>query len=480
MIYNFRNSNIPFLLILLFFLSVSNHTLASNNFELTFCKSSNNKENISDVLDMSFSEMPSSSSFGVVNGTYWFKLKIDAKYYQQNSNAIIYVPTHNIDFIELYALNNGELEYISKTGNLIKEEDLALNYKFPSFKINNEDLENTFFLKVHFPKGANFPLKIISEKKFEVKKQKATTYLSFFYGISLVVLLIHLFFFLKFKNPYYLYYFGFLITLMFNLLLFDGNLVHFFRPFYGIGEVELIFHIIEEIFLLTFSIHFLGLKEKMPKFVKNAYYLPLLLAVAYVFYIIIGNFTIVAIADALGISTMLILWLIGIYYWKENPFAKLYVLGYFIMMPLGLYYFIGYGFGWWSVTGEDSIVKIGSTIDMLVFTYAITYRMNMKNLEAKNEILKLKKQVEIAKAQIENQKTYFIFLKEHKLINAPLTLKEIEILESICNNLTNNQIAAHNFISISTVKTHISNIFQKFSIKNRKELKRLVLLELNK
>lgn len=474
---NVKKSIINAILILLLFLLMPTNTCASDTFELTFCKSATGNEKLSDVLNLSFSKMPSSASFGIDNGNYWFKLKVDPTKTEQNANTILYVPTHNIDFIELYSLRDGELQYISKTGNLIKEKDLALNYKFPAFIIDNEDLGNTFFLKVYFPKGANFPLKVISEKAFEAKKQKATIYLSFFYGISLVVLLIHLFFFFKFKNPYYLYYFGFLFTLMFNLLLFDGTLLHFFRPVYGIGEIELILHVIEEIFLISFSIHFLELKNKMPILVKNWFYIPICLMIAYIFYAITDNFTIAAVADALGISTMLLLWLIGIYYWKQSPYAKLYVLGYLIMMPLGLYYFIGYGFGWWPLTGEDAIVKIGSTIDMLVFTYAITYRMNRKNIEDKNEILKLKQEVDLANAKIENQNPYFIYLKKHKLIKAPLTLKEIEILESICNNLTNNQIAEHNFISISTVKTHISNIFQKFEVKNRKELKNKLLFK---
>ena len=462
-----------YLLVICFFISAGfSQILANEKFNLSYFYPTEQEVNLSNISTQVFSTMPNSKSFGVKNGVYWFKLQLDSK---NNSNAIVYVPSHNIDYIELYYLSGNKLEYISKTGNLITQEELALDYKFPAFKIDNNELERTYFMKVHFPKGANFPLKVVSEEFFNINKTNLLIYLSFFYGISFVVLLIHLFFFFKFKNPYYLYYFGFLFTLMFNLLMFDGTLLHYFRPFKFSGYIELFFHVIEELFLLAFSIYFLGLKKRVPKFVKIAYYLPILLALAYTLFLFLGDFKIVAIADSLGICTMLILWIIGLYYWKKSPFAKFYVLGYLILMPLGLYYFIGYSFGWWSVTGEDNIVKIGSAIDMLVFTYAITFRMKVKEEKDKTEILSLVKEVETTKGKIKEQNPYFIFLKKHFLTNSPLTLKEIEILEGICKNQTNPKIAENLFISLSTVKTHVGNIFRKFEVSTRKELKEIVL-----
>ncbi len=456
----------------LFLLISFNPVFAFQTFDLSYHHDNNQDTNLQNILDEDFLEMPSSNSFGIENGTYWFRLNIDPTGFPDR--AVVYVPTHNIDYIELYSLVNDKLRYVSKTGNIVVKDELAFNYKFPSFVINHDDLKNTYYMKVSFPKGANFPLKIVSEKTFNTNNTTSLIYLSFFYGISLIVLLIHLFYFFKFKNPYYLYYFGFLFTLMFNLLMFDGTLPHLLRPFINLGEIELVFHVIEEICLLAFSIHFLGLKKRMPSFVKFSYSFPILLAIAYFSFSIIDNFKIVAIADSLGICTMLVLWIIGIYYWKENAYAKFYVIGYLILMPLGLYYFIGYGFGWWPVTGEDKIVKIGSAIDMLVFTYAITFRMKTKADENEKKISALEEEISITKSQIKSQDPYFIFLKKNEFSETPLTLKELEVLECIYEGLSNNEIAKKLFISLSTVKTHISNIFQKFGVKNRIDLKSLV------
>jgi DNA-binding CsgD family transcriptional regulator len=456
----------------LFLLVGFNPGLASQNFSLSYYHSIDIKDNPHSILGNVFSKMPASNSMGVDNGTYWFRLSIDTNGF--SNNAIVYIPTHNIDKIELYRLVDGNLEYIAQTGNLVRKEDLTLDYKFPAFSIQHKDIGKTYYMKVSFPKGANFPLKIISEKSFESNKTDSLVYLSLFYGISIVVLLLHLVYFFKFKNPYYLYYFGFLFTLILNLLIFDGTLIHVLRPFSHQGNAELVLHLIEEAFLLAFSIHFLGLQKRMPIFTKVAYSFPLLLAIAYISFTFTNNFKIVAIADAIGISTMMILWGIGILYWHKDPYAKLYVLGYLILMPLGMYYFIGYGFGWWPVSGEDSIVKIGSIVDMMVFTYAITFRMKLKADNDKNKLLALEKEIESVKSAIEKQDPYFIFLKNNPLTETPLTLKEVEVLQRICEELTNPQIAEKLFISLSTVKTHNRNIFRKFGVASRKELISLI------
>lgn len=54
-----------------------------------------------------------------------------------------------------------------------------------------------------------------------------------------------------------------------------------------------------------------------------------------------------------------------------------------------------------------------------------------------------------------------------------LTAKETRILEQICAGRSNKEIAALNFIELSTVKTHINNIYGKMGAKNRKEVIRL-------
>jgi DNA-binding CsgD family transcriptional regulator len=50
-----------------------------------------------------------------------------------------------------------------------------------------------------------------------------------------------------------------------------------------------------------------------------------------------------------------------------------------------------------------------------------------------------------------------------------LTSRELSVLQLIIDGKSNKQIAAINYIELSTVKTHINNIYAKLGLQNRKE-----------
>ena len=65
---------------------------------------------------------------------------------------------------------------------------------------------------------------------------------------------------------------------------------------------------------------------------------------------------------------------------------------------------------------------------------------------------------------------FFFTSKKKKIVLADLTKQEIAIKELITNGKTNKEIAIELHISLNTVKTHVSNIYQKLNISNRKAL----------
>lgn len=68
--------------------------------------------------------------------------------------------------------------------------------------------------------------------------------------------------------------------------------------------------------------------------------------------------------------------------------------------------------------------------------------------------------------------------REIKLRNnevfSSLTERENEVVQYICDGLSNKDIAERMFISANTVKNHISNIYRKLEIKNKVELINLI------
>lgn len=81
------------------------------------------------------------------------------------------------------------------------------------------------------------------------------------------------------------------------------------------------------------------------------------------------------------------------------------------------------------------------------------------------------------KLEIEKQRQHILSeytskreVKEQTNFKNLLSPREIEVLDLINTGLSNKEIANKLFISLSTVKTHINNIYKILEVKNRREV----------
>lgn len=62
-----------------------------------------------------------------------------------------------------------------------------------------------------------------------------------------------------------------------------------------------------------------------------------------------------------------------------------------------------------------------------------------------------------------------------RLTNLPITNREKEVLSHLANGMTNKEISKLLFLSPSTVRNHISNIFLKLKVSNRTQATALAI-----
>ncbi len=55
----------------------------------------------------------------------------------------------------------------------------------------------------------------------------------------------------------------------------------------------------------------------------------------------------------------------------------------------------------------------------------------------------------------------------HEAIRDSLTRRELDVLRSLATGLTNQEIALELFVSVNTIKTHVSSILSKLNVSNR-------------
>jgi LuxR family maltose regulon positive regulatory protein len=95
-------------------------------------------------------------------------------------------------------------------------------------------------------------------------------------------------------------------------------------------------------------------------------------------------------------------------------------------------------------------------------------------LKRSKEIVSTRASTQFNKVDVEYlNRLLRVFEKEKKVSAIPLdetlSVRELDTLKLIAENLTNQEIAEALYISITTVKTHVRNILLKLEAKNRNE-----------
>jgi NarL family two-component system response regulator LiaR len=95
--------------------------------------------------------------------------------------------------------------------------------------------------------------------------------------------------------------------------------------------------------------------------------------------------------------------------------------------------------------------------------------------KVKVETIVVEKEIYVQPATAEN-----FTLNETELNKLGISKRELEVLQLIAEGLSNQEIAARLFVSLNTVKTHSSRIFEKLDVKRRtqaiEKAKRLSLI----
>lgn len=140
-------------------------------------------------------------------------------------------------------------------------------------------------------------------------------------------------------------------------------------------------------------------------------------------------------------------------------------------------------------TIAPGILKAYPTLKILVLTHfkSQLYLNNMLRLGAHGYLLKTARQDTFLKA-VESVYQGRVFIgpafegiqEQHpprvSIYNkVMLTLREKEILQLVVNGNSNQEIVEKLFLSINTVKTYMSRIFDKLDVKNRAELNKKAL-----
>lgn len=92
------------------------------------------------------------------------------------------------------------------------------------------------------------------------------------------------------------------------------------------------------------------------------------------------------------------------------------------------------------------------------------------------KLTKPKVQIQVVEKEVDEE----FVLNEDELIRLGLSRRELEVLQLMADGLSNQEIADKLFVSLNTIKTHSSKVFEKLDVKRRtqaiEKAKRLSLI----
>ncbi|MGY5351573.1 7TM diverse intracellular signaling domain-containing protein [Wenyingzhuangia sp. IMCC45533] len=414
----------------------------------------NQKEALESVTTKEWKPLVS-SRIGHKNCWYWFKIDFEKENW--NHNIVFNIPEANIANITIYQNNK-----------VVSFQNLENSYK--SLHIKNASFKHSYYLKVLFTKEVYFPIHIKPYVSSQLQEKYYYFANGYYYGFVMMILIVNLFFYFSLQDQAFLYYGFFLVAITLGLLGYDGLLNKVFPPYLLYYE-SLITHFLVPLCGALFANQFLNIKYYLPKSNYVGFILLMAAFINYLLYIPTEQFLFVAIADTISLLILLYYWCVGVVIFKKHDFAKFFVIGYCLILFSAFLFILPRDWGFQHLSVSSKTIKVGAVLEMLILTYAITYRVKIlqkENDQFKREIqtfLNKIKELESSDDSEQHPVEFDLLITKHDLSE-----RETEVLLLIYKGYTNKRIADELFVSLNTVKYHIRNIYQKLNIKSKNEV----------
>lgn len=421
-------------------------------FSVSYLRDDFQKENIQRIASKKFSPLES-PNLGFKNGTYWFKVQLNEPILAQN---IVFSLSRNIVSDIVFFNEKEKIPF-----KILEKTTTAL--------LVNLQESNTYFLKVRFDKQLFFDLTIDSLTEYQSKTKYSFLKNGIYYGLVFMVIIINMFFYISLKERSFLLYALFLSSMALTFSTYDGFINLFFSK-EMIFYLDKVIHYLVGLFGVLFANHFLNLKNFQPKSYLVGGFLLVFLALNYLLFFMTGNNFFISLGDTTGVVMLFYYWLLGIAIFKAHEFAKFFVFGYSLILVFLIFFIVPVNWGINMPYITLSNMKLGSFFEMLILSYAISYRtktLQNENRKYKREIINYIKKLETVNTTSNN---FLMSEKENLKEKFNLSERELEVLNLIQKGYTNKIISKKLLISINTTKFHIRNIYEKLNINSKNEV----------
>lgn len=205
------------------------------------------------------------------------------------------------------------------------------------------------------------------------------------------------------------------------------------------------------------------------------YSITILMGLFYTFYFFTNNSLWFIYGEFIGLIVILLCCLSGFLVLKKSKFAIFIVFAYGFLMVMFFLFTISVYNPALGIKADLDYLKVASVFEMCILTYAVSYRIKLLEIDkltVEMDLHQTGKKLNFLKKGYSKGK---ISVNEQKLIEYSnhynLTKQEVKVLVMLLKQgATNKEIAEQLFISVSTVKFHLTNIYAKLGVTKRGDL----------
>lgn len=348
----------------------------------------------------------------------------------------------------------------------------TIRSRFAQYNFNTS--HPIFYLNLGDKSAANIPIILEEQTQFAVTESFHLLRIGLYYGIAVMSIIFNFVFYVVFKDKRFLTY-SLLQISIFTILFFEDGM--FYYTLSGQCDMSPILTWIipiTAVLACLFTLYFLDMRRF---FHTYRFIFISLFIVLFVLASIQTFLQVEVLKHVLNIVSFippLFSLVLAATQFKTNVYARflLCTVGLIVLFSLtyACYTYLNqYPFTWFSLDA----FRLISNIEIISITFAIIYKirdLQEENIDFKNQInqylILLEKNTD-SSAKLYNYR--LIELLENLKISHNLTTRETEVLHCIWEGMSNQDISTKLFISLSTTKYHIGNLYTKLEINNRNQ-----------
>ena len=294
-----------------------------------------------------------------------------------------------------------------------------------------------------------------------------------FYGFAAMVVLLNLVCFVIFEERAFLYY-SFAVVGISGVMFYNDSLFEMlgFGSFINEAAMQTSLLLLAVGFSIKFASKYLNTEEFFPKlkFISYSVFgIASLMTISMWF--TSKNEMVAEITSLLLYSIMTLYFLTGILLFHKKNYAKFYVIAYSIPLLFAIDYFLLAPFNINFLFTESSHLKIAATLEMLLLTYAIIYRM--KVLKEENEIRQTEMKIFLNRQEMMSRQNVEKLMEdvylENLIMHYDLDGLEIKLLQYISEGKENEKIGRKLKMTLEDVEELTKELYEKLEIKTQIE-----------